>query len=42
MRGPDVALRHDLVLRYRSSWFLTGAVAWAIARGWLYWSFQKP
>jgi hypothetical protein len=37
---------HEVVLRYRSTWFLAGAlisaVSWLIVLAWLYWSFIRP
>ena len=37
---------HELVVRYRSTWFATGAaisgVAWMAALFWLWWGFRRP
>jgi len=36
---------HELVLGYRSTWFVTGALvsalSWVLALGWLYWAIRK-
>jgi len=38
--------KHEVVVRFRSNWFLTGALvsalSWVLALGWLSWSFRGP